>query len=308
MKIWKLRKWIVIVGVALLIVLALVLAVNVFIPKSNKNFEELQNASIKETSFYKQTKESLIYGTWKPLFEDVLSNYNNYMLMENLFKDKDLGNEVLTVVDDDTTCYNINRNGLRISYIYQNGYLLGMVVDTFYNNLGRIGILSDEHLSMKDVNAAVLMDMLTELANNNLSVYTKVEGNTLYFYNIEDCIEPRQETAIEDIVNRNDVTFEDLEGVLNLYKNETEEKNGRKLLFEDNLICPACFDIKHSVNKVVLEEDRISIFFKFDCDINEKTKEFLESLEKLEDNEKWENLEIVKKLKEWDKQEWESLI
>ena len=82
---------IVIVGIVLLIALVLILAINVFIPKSNKNFEELRNASIKETSFYAQTKESLIYGTWKPLFEDVLSNYNNGVIYihKQALKNKD---------------------------------------------------------------------------------------------------------------------------------------------------------------------------------------------------------------------------
>lgn len=259
----------------------------------NRGYEEILNL---EDNVSMQVSESMIYGTWQPLFENVLSNNSSYMLLENIFKDKDIDDKIDVEKIEDKNRYTINRDGLLLTYEYKDGYLMGIEVEIRYEKWQRWNIIGKNKLSFKEINAITLYEFIKYLASNNIGVYYKVEGNTLYFNGLENCIDRTSKGQnIEDIEGRK-IEIQDIEKCLNLYKEEVGERNGEIPLYEDNLLYLDCFYVFNSECVVELNEDNIHFNFMFQNEINGKTWDIIEEIE---GNEEWQQYEIWGKLEEY---------
>lgn len=257
---------------------------------TNRSYEEIVNY---ENAVSEQMSESMIYGTWQPLFENVLSNNSSYMLLENIFKDKDIEGKIGVETFGEKTRYSINRDGMLLIYEYKDGYLQGIEVKIDYYSWGRWGIIGQEHLSFKEINAITLYRFIEQLEKNNIGVSVKLEDNTLYFTGLENCIEKKRGgQTLEDVLGRK-IELQDIENCLKLYSDEVGSKNGKVPLYSDNLLYLDCFYVFSSESKVELNEDNIHFYFTFQNEIGGKAWDIIKEVE---NDEEWGKYEIWDKL------------
>ena len=262
------------------------------IPKTDRTFEELRELNIENENYYIEARDSMITNTWLPLFQEVVTNYRNYLLLENIFNDKDIEGEVIKNTENNINSYTISRKGLQITYEYKNEILKGIQIEISYADFSRIGFIGNESLSMKEISEATLIDMLIELSKEVVGGVVKIEGNEISFKNIEKGIFTNE----KGIEITKDSNIEDIKDVLDLYKGEVEKRNGVMPLYTDELVCPSCFVIKDTEGKIEKKEDKLIIRYSIEWELNKDAKNFLSSTE---GNVEWESFELVKKLKEF---------